>query len=453
MPRIPTICRDCEAGDDTREGERCSRCGSPRLLRHPELDQLTIAHVDCDAFYAAVEKRDNPALRDVPVIVGGGTRGVVATACYIARTYGIRSAMPMFKALKACPHASVVRPNFERYSAAGRQVRELMLELTPLVEPISIDEAFLDLTGTERVHGASPARTLVRFVRKVEREIGISVSVGLSYNKFLAKIASDQEKPRGFSVLGRADALDVISPRPVGILPGIGKQTEARLQRAGLILVRDLRDRSPADLARLLGRDGERLARLARGEDARRIEPRRDTKSVSAETTFNTDVARYEELEPILWRLCEKVSLRLKRSSLAGRSVVLKLKDRDFRLATRTRSGMPATQLAKRLFEPARAMLREEADGTFYRLIGIGASDLCEAEEADRGDLADLHLAEEVKVEAAIDRIREKFGAGAVQKGLAFPFVSADRASPAGVPGGSSLPSERNPRNRGGAPG
>jgi DNA polymerase-4 len=453
MPRIPTICRDCEAGDDTREGERCARCGSPRLLRHPELDQLTIAHVDCDAFYAAVEKRDNPALRDVPVIVGGGTRGVVGTACYIARTYGIRSAMPMFKALKACPHASVVRPNFERYSAAGRQVRELMLELTPLVEPISIDEAFLDLTGTERVHGASPARTLVRFVRKVEREIGISVSVGLSYNKFLAKIASDQEKPRGFSVLGRADALDVISPRPVGILPGIGKQTEARLQRAGLILVRDLRDRSPADLARLLGRDGERLARLARGEDARRIEPRRDTKSVSAETTFNTDVARYEELEPILWRLCEKVSLRLKRSSLAGRSVVLKLKDRDFRLATRTRSGMPATQLAKRLFEPARAMLREEADGTFYRLIGIGASDLCDAEEADRGDLADLHLAEEVKVEAAIDRIREKFGAGAVQKGLAFPFVSADRASPAGVPGGSSLPSERNPRNRGGAPG
>jgi DNA polymerase IV len=451
--RLPTICRDCEAGEDTREGERCARCGSPRLLRHPELDRLTIAHVDCDAFYAAVEKRDNPELRDVPLIVGGGKRGVVATACYIARTYGIRSAMPMFKALKACPHAVVVRPNFERYSAVGREVRRLMLELSPLVEPISIDEAFLDLTGTDRVHHASPARTLVKFVRRVERDVGISVSVGLSYNKFLAKIASDQEKPRGFSVLGRADALDVISPRPIGILPGIGKQTEARLQKAGLYLVQDLRDRSSTDLIRLLGRDGERLARLSRGEDSRTVSPHRETKSVSAETTFNTDMSRFADLEPILWQLSEKVSLRLKRSSLAGRSVVLKLKDRDFRLTTRTRSGLPATQLAKRLFEPARALLREEADGRMFRLIGIGAADLCPAEEADRGDLADPHLAEEVKVEAAIDRIREKFGAAAVQKGLAFPFVSARRASPAEAPGGSSHPSERNRRNRGEAPG
>jgi DNA polymerase-4 len=450
---VPTICRDCGAGEARDAGARCTRCGSPRLLRHPELDTLPIAHVDCDAFYAAVEKRDDPTLRDVPVIVGGGQRGVVATACYIARTYGVRSAMPMFKALKACPHARVIKPSFEKYSAVAGEVRRLMQELTPLVEPISIDEAFLDLSGTERVHGGSPAGTLVRFVHRVEREIGISISVGLSYNKFLAKIASDQEKPRGFSILGRSDALDVISPRPVGILPGIGKQTEARLQKAGLVLVRDIRDRSPADLIRLLGRDGERLARLARGEDARGVEPRRETKSVSAETTFNTDTARFEELEPILWRLAEKVSLRLKRSSLAGRSVVLKLKDRNFRLTTRTRSGLSATQLAKRLFEPARAMLREEADGTYFRLIGIGAADLCPADEADRGDLADLTLAEEVQVEAAIDRIREKFGAGAVQKGLAFPFVSAGRASPAAAPAGSSPPSERNPRNRGGEPG
>jgi DNA polymerase-4 len=423
---VPTICRDCGAGEARDAGARCTRCGSPRLLRHPELDTLPIAHVDCDAFYAAVEKRDDPTLRDVPVIVGGGQRGVVATACYIARTYGVRSAMPMFKALKACPHARVIKPSFEKYSAVAGEVRRLMQELTPLVEPISIDEAFLDLSGTERVHGGSPAGTLVRFVHRVEREIGISISVGLSYNKFLAKIASDQEKPRGFSILGRSDAL---------------------------VLVRDIRDRSPADLIRLLGRDGERLARLARGEDARGVEPRRETKSVSAETTFNTDTARFEELEPILWRLAEKVSLRLKRSSLAGRSVVLKLKDRNFRLTTRTRSGLPATQLAKRLFEPARAMLREEADGTYFRLIGIGAADLCPADEADRGDLADLTLAEEVQVEAAIDRIREKFGAGAVQKGLAFPFVSAGRASPAAAPAGSSPPSERNPRNRGGEPG
>jgi DNA polymerase-4 len=419
---LPSLCRDCDAADQGLPGGRCAVCGSPRILRHPELHELAIAHVDCDAFYAAVEKRDNPALRDVPLIIGGGTRGVVATACYIARTYGIRSAMPMFKALSACPHATVVKPNIERYAAVGREVRGLMLELTPLVEPISIDEAFLDLTGTARLHAATPARVLARFADRVQREIGITVSVGLSYNKFLAKIASDQEKPRGFSILGRSDAESIIAPRPISILPGIGKQTEARLARAGLRIVRDLRERSPAELVALLGRDGERLARLSRGEDARRIEPRREAKSVSAETTFNTDTGRFEELEPILWRLCERVSSRLKKASLGGRSVVLKLKDRDFRLATRTRSGLPATQLAKRLFEPARTMLRDECDGRLFRLIGIGAADLCPAEEADRGDLADATVAEESRMEAAIDRIRDRFGAAAVQKGLAFPF-------------------------------
>lgn len=417
--RVGAICRDCEAvsGDG-----RCARCGSPRVLRHPELGSLSIAHVDCDAFFAAVEKRDNPALRDQPVIVGGGRRGVVAAACYVARTYGIRSAMPMFKALAACPHATVVRPNIARYSEVGREVRRLMGELTPLVEPISIDEAFLDLSGTERVHGAPPAEILIRFARRIEREIGISVSVGLSYNKFLAKIASDQEKPRGFSVLGRADALEAIGSRPVGILPGIGKRTEARLERAGFRLVRDLRERSPADLAKLLGRDGQRLARLSRGEDHRSVEPQREAKSVSAETTFNADMARMDELEPVLWRLCERVSSRLKTSSLATRSVVLKLKDGGFRLSTRTRSGLPATQLAGRIFEPARALLREECDGRMFRLIGVGAADLCGAEEADRGDLADLRLADEARMEAAIDRLRDRFGPAAIQKGLAFPW-------------------------------
>ena len=420
--RVRAICRDCDAEADPSTGGRCARCGSPRVLRHPELDELSIAHVDCDAFFAAVEKRDNPALRDVPLIIGGGRRGVVAAACYVARTYGIRSAMPMFKALAACPHATVVRPNIARYSEVGREVRQAMGALTPLVEPISIDEAFLDLTGTDRVHGATPAEVLIRFARKVEREIGISVSVGLSYNKFLAKIASDQEKPRGFSVLGRADALDAIGSRPVGILPGIGKRTEEKLHRAGFRLVRDLRERPPAEVAKLLGRDGTRLARLARGEDDRRVDPRRETKSVSAETTFNADMARFDELEPVLWRLCERVSSRLKKSSLATRSVVLKLKDVGFRLSTRTRSGLPATQLATRIFEPARSLLREECDGRLFRLIGVGAADLCPAEEGDRGDLADLRLAEETKMEAAIDRLRDRFGPAAIQKGLAFPW-------------------------------
>ncbi len=415
------ICRDCEAEGDA-PAERCQACGSPRLLHHPELDRLSIAHVDCDAFYAAVEKRDRPELRDVPVIVGGGTRGVVTTACYIARISGVRSAMPMFKALKACPDATVIRPDFPKYVKAGREVRRLMGELTPLVQPVSIDEAFLDLSGTERLHGTSPARRLVRFVRTVQREVGITVSVGLSYNKFLAKIASDQEKPRGFSVLGRQDAAAIIGERPVGILPGIGKQTEARLARAGFALVRDLRERSPEDLLRLIGRDGPRLGRLARGEDDRRVETERDAKGISAETTFGADLSRPDEIEPLLWRLCEKVSLRLKNAGLGGRSVVLKLKDRDFRLTTRTRSGLPATQLASRLYGPARAMLRDECDGRHFRLVGIGAHHLCPAAEADRGDLADVAVVNETRREAAIDRLRERFGPDAVQKGLAFRF-------------------------------
>jgi DNA polymerase-4 len=415
------VCRDCGALASAGDGVRCAACGSPRLLAHPEMHTLSVAHIDCDAFFAAIEKRDDPSLRDKPVIVGGGRRGVVMTACYLARVYGVRSAMPMFKALQLCPHATVVRSNIERYAEVGRQVRGMMLDLTPLVEPISIDEAFLDLAGTERVHGASPAVTLARFAARVEREVGISVSVGLSHNKFLAKIASDGDKPRGFTIIGRAESAAYLAGRPVGILPGIGGRTAARLERAGITLVRQIRDRSLSDLAALVGRDASRLARLARGEDARRVDPLRDTKSVSAETTFSSDISAVGELEPILWRLAEKVSARLKRGSLAGRSVTLKLKDREFRLTTRTRSGLPATQLARRLYEPARALLRDECDGRLFRLVGIGAGDLCAAEEADRGDLADVSLATEKRIDIAIDSIREKFGPDAVRSGLVFP--------------------------------
>lgn len=415
------LCRDCDALG--REGDaRCRDCGSPRLVRHPELFDLTVAHVDCDAFFAAVEKRDRPELRDVPLIVGGGVRGVVSTACYIARIHGVRSAMPMFKALKACPDAVVVRPDFPRYVEASRAVRRLMGALTPLVEPISIDEAFLDLSGTDRVHGSPAAVSLARFARAVEREVGITVSVGLAPNKFLAKIASDRDKPRGFSVIGRRDAATFLADQAITIMPGIGRQTEKRLARAGIVLVRDVLARSASEMTALLGRDGDRLARLARGEDARRVEPIRETKSVSAETTFNTDISAPGELEPILWRLSEKVARRLKDARLAGRSVTLKLKDTRFQILTRTRSGLPPTQLARRLYGPAQALLHATCDGSAYRLIGIGAGDLCEAELADRGDLADPEVAETVRMEAAIDRIRDKFGSAAVQTGLAFPF-------------------------------
>jgi hypothetical protein len=202
------LCRDC-ATPETGDGEparlsgRCRNCGSTRMVRHRELGALAIAHLDCDAFYASVEKRDNPGLADRPVIVGGGSRGVVTTCCYVARLYGVRSAMPMFKALKACPDAVVIPPDMAKYRIVGRQVRALMREATPLVEAVSIDEAFLDLSGTESVHGGAPARTLALLAERIERNIGITVSIGLSYNKFLAKVASDLDKPRGFAMIGR----------------------------------------------------------------------------------------------------------------------------------------------------------------------------------------------------------------------------------------------------------
>ncbi|HZH11820.1 MAG TPA: DNA polymerase IV [Microvirga sp.] len=414
------FCRDCLTHAASPLADRCEACGSPRLLGHRERDSLSIAHVDCDAFFAAVEKRDDPSLADKPVIVGGGKRGVVSTACYVARTYGVRSAMPMFQALKLCPHAVVIPPNGEKYRKAGHAVRALMLELTPLVEPVSIDEAFLDLTGTERLHHGSPALTLARFAHKVEQEIGITISVGLSYNKFLAKIASDFHKPRGFSIIGREEAPDFLADKPVGIIPGIGASAQARLAKVGVTQIAHLRDIPLKTLFEALGRDAQRLSRLAWGEDTRRVTPERETKSISAETTFETDLKSFEDLEPILWRLSEKVSRRLKAAGFAGRSVTLKLKDRDFRLITRTRSGLAPTQLAIRLFEPARQLLKASCDGTAYRLIGIGAADLCDAAEADRGDLADQSVVKQAKMESAIDKIRDKFGAAALQKGIAL---------------------------------
>lgn len=419
MSARATLCRDCLAfsrGAPLRP--RCQACGSPRLVAHDELAGLAIAHVDCDAFYATIEKRDDPSLADKPVIVGGGRRGVVATCCYVARTYGVRSAMPMFKALEACPDAVVIRPDMAKYVGVGRAVRALMRELTPLVEPISIDEAFLDLSGTERLHHAPPALTLARFARTVEARIGISVSIGLAPNKFLAKIASDLDKPRGFAVIGAGEARAFLAPRPVSLLPGVGAAAAARLAKAGIVRIGQLADADPARLVAIAGRDGLRLGALARGEDARRITPEREAKSVSAETTFDTDIADRAALEPILWRLCEKVAARLRAGEIAGRSVTLKLKTADFKLRTRQVSGLPPTQLASRLYEAGARLLTAEADGTAFRLIGIGAGDLVEGALADRGDLADPDAPRAKSREEAIAKLRARFGAAAVERGI-----------------------------------
>jgi DNA polymerase IV len=420
----PPICRDCRAtlDDDAR---RCSRCGSPRLFAHPEWQTLAIAHVDCDAFYAAIEKRDNPELASKPVIVGGGKRGVVSTACYIARIHGVHSAMPMFKALAACPGAVVITPNMEKYAAVSREVRRLMLELTPLVEQVSIDEAFLDLTGTQALHGTPPAMTLMRFSEKVELEIGVTASIGLSFNKFLAKVASDLDKPRGFSAIGKAEALDFLATKSVAILPGVGKAAAARFAREGLSTIMDLRRLEPKRALSLLGNDGTRLMRLANARDERRVSPERETKSISAETTLDTDTRDPEVLLPILMRLAEKVSSRMKTNGFGGSTVTLKLKTGDFRLVTRARSTHSPTNLARRIYLTARALAEPELKHGPYRLIGIGVSDLCPAEEADCGDLADLNIAKEAGMERAVDALRSRFGQEAITRGIVFGAKSA----------------------------
>jgi DNA polymerase IV len=411
-----SFCRDCLA-DAAPGSRRCGACGSPRLVRHKELAALAVAHVDCDAFYATIEKRDDPSLAAEPVIVGGGKRGVVAAACYVARTYGVKSAMPMFEALRLCPHAKVIRPNMEKYAKTGREVRRMMLALTPLVEPLSIDEAFLDLSGTARLHGMSAAKALARFAADVENKLHITVSIGLSCNKFLAKIASDLDKPRGFAVLSASEAAEFLAPKPIGFIFGVGAVSAARYVRDGLHRIADLQRLSEIELMRRYGEEGRRLSRLARGIDDRKVNAARGTKSVSSETTFEQDISNLRTLERVLWGLAEDVSARLKHKELSGATVTLKLKTADFKIRTRAQSLGSPTQLAGRIFAAARILLQRETDGTRFRLLGVGVSALAAAAEADPADFVDGRAA---LAEHAVDRLRARFGDGVLIRGLAF---------------------------------
>ena len=416
---METLCRDCGHRPLDSAGP-CPACGSARLLSHAELHDLSIAHLDCDAFYAAIEKRDRPELRDRPVIVGGRHRGVVAACCYIARTYGVRSAMPMFKALRACPEAEIIKPDMKKYTAVGREVRAMMLECTPLVEPLSIDEAFMDLSGTETLHRASAPVTLAGLARRVEEALSITVSIGLSYNKFLAKIASDLDKPRGFAVIGRAEARAFLADRPVGLLWGVGAAMQRRLASDGITRIGELSRLDEATLVARYGKIGKRLSLCARGEDDRAVNPERETKSISSEITLDEDVSDPATLRPILWRLTETVARRLKKAGLAGGGVTLKLKTADFRILTRTRRLGAATQSADEMFRAAEPLLAREADGRAFRLIGIGAHDLAPASEAVQGDLFGGAAPAEDKIDKALDAVREKFGEDAIVRGRGF---------------------------------
>lgn len=413
------FCRDC-LHQFTVQSKRCPNCSSPRLVVHPELHELAIAHIDCDAFYASVEKRDNPELRDKPLIIGGQVRGVVSTACYIARIHGVKSAMPMFKALKLCPEAVVVKPNMAKYAAAGAIVRDIMFQFTPLVQPVSIDEAFLDLSGTEKLHGTSPALSLAKLVQLIEREVGITASIGLSHNKFLAKLASDFAKPRGFSIIGKAETLAILAAKPVGAISGVGKATQAQLAKGGITMISQLQTMERNDLLRKFGNMGARLYHLSRGEDVREVSTERETKSISAETTFNEDISEYQTLEPILWNLAQKISRRAKASHMAGFTVTLKLKTKDFQSLTRTASYDDATNLAHKIFEAANPLLKKETGKRSFRLLGVGISHLVERQTAEEESSLDASEVARTKAEIAMDKIRGKFGNQAVERGLAF---------------------------------
>jgi len=414
-----SLCRDCFHMFDF--GVRCEKCGSPRVVAHSELNNLSIAHMDCDAFYASVEKRDNPDLIDKPVIIGGGHRGVVSTACYIARIRGVRSAMPMFQARKLCPDAVVLKPRMAVYAEVSKKIRKMMEDLTPAIEPLSLDEAFMDLSGTTRLHGAPPAVMLAKLVNRMKTELGVTGSIGLSHNKFLAKIASDQDKPNGFFVIGQSDTQSFLADKPIGLIWGVGRATQESLEKAGIRTISDLLRWDKLDLTSRFGTTGARLWHLARGQDRRRVMQHTPIKSISNETTLFEDVADRDLLDGHLWRMCEKVSDRAKARELAGRVVILKLKTSKHQIITRRMTLRDATQLADTVYRETRAMLDQIAVGTAYRLIGAGLSDLCPQSQAERsGDLLDPNAEKRMGAERARDAIRKKFGTDAIIKGRAL---------------------------------
>ncbi len=413
---MPALCRDCLR--DIPELSRCPDCGSPRVLAHPELATLAIAHMDCDSFYASVEKRDNPALRDLPVIIGGGKRGVVSTACYIARIRGVRSAMPMFQALKLCPDAVVVKPRMSVYADVSRTIRDMMKTLTPSIEPLSLDEAFLDLSGTERLHGEPPAMQMARLMHRMQAELGLTGSVGLSHNKFLAKIASDLDKPRGFSIIGMAETTAFLREKPVGLIWGVGKTFQSSLARDGIRTFTDLLRWDRGDLSRRYGTMGDRLWHLARGQDYRRVSSGAPVKSISHETTFFKDTADSSILDGHIWRLAENVALRAKKRDVAGRVVTLKVKQSDHRVLTRRTSLYEPAQTAEQIYTSARILLDGVIKTGPFRLIGVGISHLEPAGGFEGfGDLLDPKSRARIKAERVTDEIREKFGTDAILKG------------------------------------
>nr|ADI17191.1 nucleotidyltransferase/DNA polymerase Involved in DNA repair [uncultured Rhodobacterales bacterium HF0070_10D05] len=326
--------------------------------------------------------------------------------------------MPMYRALKLCPDAVILRPRMKLYAEISRQIRTMMLELTPAVEPISLDEAFLDLTGTERLHKKPPAVLLAELTSRLKNELGLTGSVGLSHNKFLAKVASDLDKPSGFSIIGKFETEKFLSTKPVNILWGVGAGTKEKLAAMGIKNLNDLKRWDESDFVRKFGSSGKRLKALASGKDNRRVLPERSIKSISNETTFGNDVGQSSILVGHLWRMCEKVSDRAKSREIAGKVGVLKLKTSKHRLITRRLTFKEPTNIADRLFSALEPLLKNEIKEVRFRLLGVTLMDLCDQKYADlTGDLLDPYSRNRERAELASDQIRKKFGVNAIIKG------------------------------------
>lgn len=370
------FCRDCSSVLDYQSFPlaRCPNCQGLRVVAHPDAATLPIAHIDCDAFFAAVEKRDNPAIRGKPVIVGGEKRGVVSTACYIARIRGVRSAMPMFQALSKCPDAVVIKPNMAKYADVGRRIRAHFNRLTSLVQPLSIDEAFLDVSAIAQ-SGQHTGQALNRLAEQIFDDVGISISIGLSYNKLLAKIASDLDKPKGFSVIGWQEGETFLTDKPVRILWGVGPATARSLDASGIKTVGQLRALPFEILSQRYGKFGRQLFNFARAIDPRKVKTeKRQAKTVSTETTFLANQSDPIALEKILHTLAQRLATRLSSKKLQGRSVTLKLKTADFKTITRTKTDENAISTEAEILSLARTLLAREANGRHFRLMGLGLS-------------------------------------------------------------------------------
>ena len=413
---MPSLCRKCF--NTFNEEGRCPRCSSPLVVSHSELFDLNIAHMDCDAFYASVEKRDNPDLADKPVIIGGGRRGVVSTACYIARIRGVKSAMPMFKALEKCPDAVVIRPRMKIYAEISQQIRAMMNDITPLVEPLSLDEAFMDMSGTHKLHGAPPAVMLAKLMDRISDNLGLTGSIGLSHNKFLAKIASDLNKPNGYSIIGEAETSSFLKDKSIRLIWGVGASTQKSLEKSGIRTFLDLLRWDRKDLVSKFGSMGDRLWFLARGQDARVVSNSDRIKSISNETTLNENTSNIRVLEGHLWRLCEKVSSRAKSKGLAGTIMILKLKSSNHKIITRRVTLRDPTYMSDDLFSSTYPLMEAAIENGPFRLVGAGLSGLCLASQAQREpELLDDGALNRIKVERVTDEIREKFGDEAMIKG------------------------------------